>query len=360
MTPLDSCIVSDNHSVAVLTLDGVDGWFSVWDVATARPRFPARQLPGRPQSVAASPTGPNVAVLCEEGGLLVFDSRTGSLVLKRRHEGWRGVHGNMGRVEYVPDGSLLVSLSGNEDGVHVWDAATGQHRQQIRPVLKGGPCRTFAVSADSRLLATAVNGTNAAQVWDLATGRALSEPLPHPGDYYGLWSVCFSPDGSRLLTACKDGQVRLWDWKAGTLACPPMQHADEVYAALITADGRHALTGVRDRSAGVYVWDLATGKLLAPPIRLPSSVQSLTLAPDGQRVFACYGGSLALIPLTPILGEPDLPTADLRLLAELASAQRIDKGDVSALTLEQWLERWDRYRRQHPPFPRPTLVAPGK
>jgi tetratricopeptide (TPR) repeat protein len=135
-----------------------------------------------------------------------------------------------------------------------------------------------------------------------------------------------------------------------------LQHPDEVHAVLMTADGCHALTAGRDRAAALYVWDLTTGKLLAPPLRFPATVQSLALAPDGTRVFAAYGESVALIPLAALLAEPDLPTASLRLLAELASAQRIEAGDVSGLTLEQWLERWDRFRQQHPPFHQPTLT----
>ena len=82
---------------------------------------------------------------------------------------------------------------------------------------------------------------NAAQVWDLATGRALSEPLPHPGDYWGLFSVRFSPDGRYLLTGHKDGQDRYWDWQAAKLACPPMANDNETHDVAITPDGRFAL-----------------------------------------------------------------------------------------------------------------------
>ena len=32
-----------------------------------------------------------------------------------------------------------------------------------------------------------------------------------------MFSVRFSPDGQRLITSHKDGQVRYWDWKAGKL-----------------------------------------------------------------------------------------------------------------------------------------------
>lgn len=32
----------------------------------------------------------------------------------------------------------------------------------------------------------------------------------------GINDACFSPDGSRLAVACRDGSVRLLDWQTGT------------------------------------------------------------------------------------------------------------------------------------------------
>ena len=42
----------------------------------------------------------------------------------------------------------------------------------------------------------------------------------------------------------------------------------------------------------------------------------------------------------------DLPLEDLTLQGELASGQRIELGDVSGLSAEQWIERWKRLRRK--------------
>ena len=55
-----------------------------------------------------------------------------------------------------------------------------------------------------------------------------------------MFAVCLSRDGRHLLTGHKDGQVRYWDWKAGTLACPAMAHDSEVKDVAITPDGRFA------------------------------------------------------------------------------------------------------------------------
>ena len=353
-TLADSCVCADNRSVAAVSVDGGAGWLSLWDVTTGRALFEPRKLAESPLSVAARPHGYHVAVLCENGALPVFDTRNGERVFDLRHQGWqRPVPNPYPRVEYTADGTTLVSLCCCGGTLDVWDAETGRLRYPpVQPILQDGPCRSFVLSADSRLLATAVNGKNAAQVWDLASGRTLSQPLLHPGDSYGLFHLTFSLDGRLLLTGCKDGQARLWDWQAGKLACPPLLHPDEVYAVALTADGRHALTAGRLRAGRLHVWELTTGKLVAPPLRLPGDVTSISIAPDGQCVVATAQGSVALIHLAELRSPPEMSTEDLGLLGELATAQQIELGDVSGLSPEQWLERWSRFRLKYPAFGR--------
>ncbi len=207
-----------------------------------------------------------------------------------------------------------------------------------------------AESADSRLLATVALLKNAVQVWDLATGRAVSEPLPHPGDYWGLFAVRFSPDGNHLLSGHKDGQLRYWDWRAAKLACPAMAHEFEVMDVAITPDGRFALVAVSGRAA-VQVWELTTGRRVAPRVQLGSAegtwCQTVAVTPDGRRALGSFpdpsasqGMSMAVVDLEALVSHSSTPIADLALLAELATARRIELGDLSGLTTDQWQERW--------------------
>jgi WD40 repeat protein len=361
----DSCICADNRSVAAAYVDGPTGWLSVYDLATGRPLHAARSLPGRPVSVDARPHGSDVAVLCKGGTLLVVEARTGDERFAVRLEPCFGTENPWERIEYTPDGATLVALTEGEYNVlHVREADTGRLRcPPIQPILKGGPCRSFALSSDSRLLATAVTRTNAAQVWDLSSGRALSRPLFHPGDGYGLFHVSFSPDGRFLLTSHKDGEARLWDWEAGVLACPPLKHPDEVFAGWVLPDGRHAVTACRGTSGTLHVWELTTGKPVAVPLRLAPTtdenhvVAYVSLSPDGKWAHAIVPvlNSQTRLSLAELLSVPDLPTEDLVLLGELASGQRIVLGDESRLNTEEWLERWQRFRRRQPGFGGPPL-----
>jgi WD40 repeat protein len=359
---VDSCVCGDNRSVAAVCTRGGQGLLGVWEIATAKPLGQV-QLPGLALSVAARPGSPEVAVLCTTGDLQVIDSWTGRAVFQTRQDGWRWDGDRQPQVQYTPDGRTLVSLSsGQGTPLHVRDADTGALRfPPLNPLAPNGVhCRSFSLAADSRLLATIVNGKNAAQVWDLATGRALSQPLPHPGDYHGLFFACFSPDGQHLLTGCRDGQVRCWDWQAGKLVCPPLAHANEVFDVAFTPDGRCALTTLRE-AAQLHLWDLTTGRRIAPPIRLAAaenaSTHTLAVTPDGRRALVCFKpADVAVLDLEALLSPGPTPPADLALLAELTTAQRIEVGDLSGLTTEQWQERWDRLRERNPGLARAAVT----
>ncbi|MFI5457877.1 MAG: protein kinase [Isosphaerales bacterium] len=360
---VDSCVCGDNRTVAAVCSRGQTGHLGVWEVASARPRFEPIALPGRPISVAARPDGDQLAVLCTTGDVLVLDGRTGQRLVQSRHEGWGWKDERTPRVRYTPDGRTLISLgAGTDVTVDVRDADTHQLRfAPLHPVLGSGPCRSFAVSVDSRLLATVVNGKNAAQVWDLATGRALSQPLLHPGDFYGLYSVCFSPDGRYLLTGHHDGLARYWDWQAGKLACPAMAHSDEVFDVAITPDGQFAVTAVRGAPRRIHLWELATGKPLAPPVRLADaeshSTEMLAITPDGLRALVGTSRSeLSLVDLNSLCSSPTRPTAEWALMAELTIAQRIAVGDLNGLTNEQWQERWNLLHERNPQLARSRVI----
>jgi WD40 repeat protein len=127
-----------------------------------------------------------------------------------------------------------------------------------------------------------------------------------------------------------------------------LKHEDEVHAVAMTPDGRYALTAGRDRAGKLHVWELTTGKLIAPRVPLSAYVSSLWCSPDGRRVVASPLGSVARIDLAKLLAPPDLPTERYRLLGELASGQRIEQGDESGLTQQEWLDRLRRFNQRRP------------
>jgi WD40 repeat protein len=81
---------------------------------------------------------------------------------------------------------------------------TGPGRQVWKAAFSPDGKRVAAVSAD---------GT--AQVWDVASGRALPMLRGHTDQ---VWGVAFAPDGRALVTGSWDGTARLWGVSTAEIA----------------------------------------------------------------------------------------------------------------------------------------------
>ena len=76
----------------------------------------------------------------------------------------------------------------------------------------------------------------------------------------GVRFAAFNADGTRVVTASRDGTGRLWNAASGAeLAC--LRHNDEVWGAAFSAAGVRVVTASWDKTA--RVWDAASGAELA-------------------------------------------------------------------------------------------------
>ncbi|HPH29678.1 MAG TPA: AAA-like domain-containing protein, partial [Pseudomonadota bacterium] len=95
--------------------------------------------------------------------------------------------------------------------------------------------------------------TSAAQ----ARGYPLFAPWRHEKPVY---TVTFSPDGSRVVTASYDGTAGLWDAKTGASLLSLKGHTKSVRAASFSPDGSRVVTASYDGTA--RLWDVKTGASL--------------------------------------------------------------------------------------------------
>jgi WD40 repeat protein len=107
-------------------------------------------------------------------------------------------------VAWSPDGTMLAS-SGGEGVVKLWNAKTGKELASLQgPVTGKG--HSLAFSPDGTLLASVGSEEHALRLWDVARRKEVVTLKKHTKQ---IWSVAFSRDGKKIVTAGDDA-VRVW------------------------------------------------------------------------------------------------------------------------------------------------------
>ena len=140
---------------------------------------------------------------------------------------------------------------------------------------------SLVFSPDGTRLASASDDCTA-RLWDAATGRPMSGPLRHPGNSRAL-STAFRHDGARIVTTGGNGTVCQWDARTGAAVEPPYdRHAGEVWAAVYSPDGEWVASAGADRT--IRLWR-ATGREDALVLHGHTGrVTQLAFTSDGRRL----------------------------------------------------------------------------
>jgi WD40 repeat protein len=144
--------------------------------------------------------------------------------------------------------------------------------------------RSAVFSPDGKHIASASLADRTIRIWDVGTGRPVGTTVLAHTDK--VWSVAYSADGHRLVSASGDGTLRLWDADTGAPLGPPLQgHTDQVFTAAFSPDGRRIVSGGADQT--VRVWDAQTGKQLGATLAGHNgAIWSVAFSPDGRRVVS--------------------------------------------------------------------------
>ena len=224
-------------------------------------------------------------------------------------------------VAYSQDGTLLASGS-KDKTVKLWEVSTGENIA----TLQGHKKMVFSVafSPDGTKLASGSEDTSI-RLWEVPTGKALYilggvnspqvpvEVLPatRPGEEISevqgndatdiepeiiralVFSVAFSPDGTKLASASWDG-VKLWDVGAGqyfaTLAKEPEPSS---FSVAFSPDGTKLACGSwEDR---VELWDVSTQKHIASFPGHTGWVRAVVFSSDGTKIASGSVDGTALL-----------------------------------------------------------------
>lgn len=141
---------------------------------------------------------------------------------------------------------------------------------------------TFDTSGRRGAIYYSGGDTHLVEIWN-EDGRITNRfVLPHPADLSG--HLLFTPDGSRLITPGRDGQIRFWRTSDGTLE-RSIQLAEELTGEVLFPDGRTAFAAHREKAFALF--DLITGSITKTPMP-PFEITALRFNSSGDR-FASAG-----------------------------------------------------------------------
>jgi hypothetical protein len=268
--------------------------YALWIVHASRAWQQNRQLT---ENLAISSDDRRIVSACNNG-VKVWDAATGQekLTLGRHNSTVRSV-------AISSDGRRIVS--GDIYGtVKVWDAATGQLRINLV-----GPRRAVlfvAISSDGQRVVSGGSyvfgglddhryppGT--LNVWNAATGVLKHTLKNHNGS---LTSLAMSNDGRRIVSGSAEdwdvtrsvwrrNTVKVWDAGTGQKILTLEGHSGRVSSVAISSDGRRMVSGSDD--GAIRVWDVATGQEIHTFEGNRGPVSSVAISSKGRWVVSVVG-----------------------------------------------------------------------
>jgi WD40 repeat protein/serine/threonine protein kinase len=102
------------------------------------------------------------------------------------------------------------------------------------------------------------------------------------GHKNAIWSVAFSPDGSRIVSCSHDQTIKVWDTESGVEVMTLHGHKSMVTSVAFSPDGRRIVSGSRDNT--LKIWDAESGSEVMTLRGHREHVNSVAYSPDGRRI----------------------------------------------------------------------------
>ncbi len=186
-----------------------------------------------------------------------------------------------------PDAKPVVDPKAS---ISVWDAATGKLLRELTCPSRelapgyGASFMALALAPDGKKLVT-TGPDQFLRIWDPATGQELRRvALDSNRPPYVL---AFSKDGQKLAASSDSSTIQIFDMTSGKLKLSPVEDLGLIQRALLTSDGRTAITTGPENS--ILVWDAEVSRVRQRLQGHEKWLGSLQLSADGQTLYSAGG-----------------------------------------------------------------------
>jgi WD40 repeat protein len=232
---------------------------------------------GQVFALASNRDGTRLATGAADGMVRVFDTATWTVLAA-----FKSNNQSVLSVSFSPDDTRII-VSGGDKGeapskdnvIRLWD---WENSQLLHEFPQAAHVRAAAFNVDGSRILTAA--ANTASIFDAVTFEKVHELAGHSAP---VMAATWSPDGSSVATASKDGTVLLWSAASGQpLLAAPLQHGARVDLVRFMPDGKKLLTASGDRVA--RVWTVADGTLAFATRPHAATIRGIAVSSTGRFV----------------------------------------------------------------------------
>ncbi len=230
-----------------------DNTVKAWDTQTGKEMgsFVANQILGI-AGIAISPTGTHVAMIDNNGTVIIRDIASGQEILKST-----GYVNEIIGVSFSPDGTR-VAIGSHDGTVKILEIGTGLELFTLTGHKL--PVYVISFSPDGKRIATG-GMDQTVIIWDAETEKNLFTLTGHTAS---ILAITFNPDGSLLATGSHDATTRIWDTANGDELLTLTGHDGYVDTVSFSPNGKLLTTGsFQDGTMRVYMLDIVELTALA-------------------------------------------------------------------------------------------------
>ncbi|KAF8837553.1 WD40 repeat-like protein [Paxillus ammoniavirescens] len=249
-----------------------------WNVETGEQEGMAMEHDGLVLGLTVTRDGKKILSGGEDRVLRVWDVETHQPVAE-----WGGHEADIWCIVMSADDQLVAS--GDSQGrIVIREMSDLKENGRIKHTIDTGPRSVYSIcfSPDGTKLASA-HDDDMIRVFDVENGDLILGTIK--GHTHWVNCVVWSLDGSQLFTASCDHSIRLWDSETGEAIGDALTgHTDYVMSISLSPDGTKLASASHDST--VRFWATDSGDPIGEPLQHENAVQAVTFSPSGAFV-AC-------------------------------------------------------------------------